>query len=179
MLKKNVVIISSSPRKDGNSETLAKSFARGAVAAGHSVRFVYVLDYHLGYCHACYRCSKTGECFQHDGMNDIAKELLAADVLVFATPVYFYSMSGQLKVLIDRLVPWYTKIRADIYMLCTAWDSDTKMLQATFDAIRGCTRDCFENCEEKGALAVGGVGEKGEIEGRPELKDAYLMGFEC
>ena len=61
-------------------------------------------------------------------------------------------------------------------MFCTAWDPDTANLQLTLESIRGCTRDCFENCTEKGALAVGDVNEVGDIAGRPELEEAYRMG---
>jgi len=102
-----------------------------------------------------------------------------ADVIVLATPVYFYSMSGQLKVFIDRLVQNYTKISADIYLFATAWDPEIANLESTIEAIHGCTRDCFENCAEKGVLIVGGVSEKGDISGREELTKAYEMGLNC
>ena len=173
---KQIVVISSSPRRNGNSERLCLEFARGAAEAGHQVETVFLRDYHLGYCTACYACTDLGRCVQDDGMNELAEKLKAADVIVFGTPVYFYTMSGLLKVFIDRLVPSYTEIEADIYMFCTAWDPDTANLQLTLESIRGCTRDCFENCTEKGALAVGDVNEVGDIAGRPELEEAYRMG---
>jgi hypothetical protein len=112
-------------------------------------------------------------------MNELSEKILKADVIVLATPVYFYSMSGQLKVFIDRLVPIYTEVSADIYIFATAWDPDTANLQSTVEAIRGCTRDCFENCAEKGVLIVGDVSEKGAIAGRSELDQAYDMGKNC
>ena len=176
---KNVIILSSSPRKDGNSELLCKEFQKGAKDAGHNVELVRVNEMKLGYCQACYACSKTGKCFQNDGMNELTEKLLAADVIVFATPVYFYTMSAQLKTLIDRLVPSYTEIRADIYIIATAWDDNVQNLELTAESIRGCTRDCFENCTEKGALIVGDVNEKGDIVGREEMKKAYIMGKNC
>ena len=178
-MSKNVVIISSSPRRDGNSETLARQFFQGAVDAGHEVNFFCLRDLDLGYCKACYACAKTGKCCQKDQMNEIAPFLLAADVIVFATPVYFYTMSGQMKVFVDRLVPWYTQIHADIYLMCTAADEDKKLLKLTIESLRGCTRDCLEQCTEKGVIIAGGVYEKGEIAGRPELKKAYKMGRNC
>lgn len=176
---KNVVVISSTPRKGGNSERLAECFSEGARDAGNTAELLFLRDYDLGFCKACYACAKTGKCFQKDGMNEIAEKLLAADVIVFATPVYFYTVSAQLKTMIDRLVPFYTKIRADIYLFCTAWDPEIKNLELTLESIRGCTRDCFEGCEEKGALAVGDVSEVGAIENRPELETAYRMGKNC
>ncbi len=177
---KNVVIISSSPRKDGNSETLAKQFEKGAQASGNKVDFIALRDFNLGYCKACYVCEKNGKCFQNDGMNEINEKLINADVIVFATPVYFYSMSGQLKVMIDRLFPSYTKIKADIYMIATQWDSDKVIMENTFNAIRGCTRDCFENCEEKGVIYGVSLTEKGDAQNNAEyLNQAYEMGKNC
>ncbi len=177
---KNVVIISSSPRKDGNSETLAKQFEKGAISSGHNVDFICLRDYNLGYCKACYACEQTGKCFQNDGMNQINEKLINADVIVFATPVYFYSMSGQLKVMIDRLVPSYTKIKADIYMIATQWDSDKAIMENTINAIRGCTKDCFENCTEKGIIYGVSLTEKGEAQNNLEyMNQAYEMGKNC
>ncbi|MBO5436779.1 MAG: flavodoxin family protein, partial [Thermoguttaceae bacterium] len=94
---------------------------------------------------------------------------------VFATPVYFYTMSGQMKVFIDRLVPVYTEVRADIYFLATAWDPETADLELTAESLRGCTRDCFEECTEKGVLLVGDVQEKGDI---LKKTDAMTKAFE-
>lgn len=110
-------------------------------------------------------------------MDKITSKLLESDVLVLASPVYFYSMSGQLKVFIDRLVPVYEEVRADIYMILSQWDSDKGIMENTVNAIRGCTRDCFENCEEKGIIWGTGLSELGEAEKNTEyLKQAYNMG---
>lgn len=174
---KKVVIISSSPRKDGNSETLCKEFQRGAAEAGHSTELVCLRDYDLKYCTGCYSCSKTGRCFQEDGINELAQKLTQADVIVLATPVYFYSMSGQLKVFLDRLVPSYRNFRSDIYLIAAQYDEDAKMMESTFEAIRGATRDCFTDCEEKGVLFGTGLWEKGDAKERADyLEQAYQMG---
>ena len=177
---KKVVIISSTPRVNGNSEVLAKEFAKGATDAGNQVYFINLRDYDLNYCKGCYACKKIGKCIHNDGMDEIVNKILASDVLVLATPVYFYSMSGQLKVFIDRLVPVYEEIRTDIYMILSQWDSDKEIMENTVNAIRGCTRDCLENCEEKGALAVGDVSSQNSIKNKTEvLKKAYEMGKNC
>lgn len=173
---KKVLIISSSPRHNSNSYLLCKEFERGALEARHSVELVRLADKKINYCIGCYACSKLGHCFQNDDMNELALKMQEADVIVLASPVYFYSMSGQLKVFIDRLVQNYTKIHADIYLLITAWDSDVENLQSTLEAIRGCTCDCFEDCQEKGCIVVGGVNQAGDIKGRKELLQAYNMG---
>ena len=177
---KKVIIISSTPRRCGNSEVLAEEFARGAAEAGHAVEVIDLCDHNINYCVACYSCRETGKCVIGDGMNEIAEKLIEADVIVFATPVYFYSMSGQLKVFIDRLVPVYTKIRADIYIIATMWDDNPDMMEKVIDAIRGCTADCFEDCEEKGVLYGVGLDEIGDAEKRPEyMATAYEMGKNC
>lgn len=174
---KNVVIISSTPRVGGNSEILAKEFARGAEEAGNHVEIINLREHNIGYCIGCYACHKTGKCFQKDKMNEIGEKLEKADVIVFATPVYFYSMSGQLKVFIDRLVPFYTKIRADIYLVATQWDPYEESMENTFNSIRGCTVDCFENCEEKGVIYGTGLDEAGAVKKRSDLLTlAYDMG---
>ena len=174
---KNVLIISSTPRVGGNSEILAKEFEKGAKDAGHNVEFINLRDYNLNYCIGCYSCHKTGRCFHNDEMNKLYDKLLNANVIVFATPVYYYSMSGQLKVFIDRLVPIYTKIRADIYLIASQWDDDMKIMENTFNAIRGCTRDCFENCEEKGLLYGVGLSDVGDAsKNNIYLNQAYNMG---
>ena len=177
---KKVVVISSTPRVGGNSEVLSAEFVRGAKDAGHSVEFIRLRDYDLKYCLGCYACVKEGQCIINDGMNALAKKLIDADVIAIATPVYFYSMSGQLKVFIDRLVPTYNQIEADIYLIATQWDPDPKAMEATFESIRGCTRDCFENCEEKGVLYGVDLDEKGAAKKNSAyMTQAYEMGRNC
>ena len=177
---KKVIVISSTPRRNGNSEVLAKTFAQGATDAGHNVEIIELKDYHLNYCVACYACKESGKCVIGDGMNEIAEKLLQADVIVFATPVYFYSMSGQLKVFIDRLVPVYEKIRADIYIIATQWDENAEAMEKVIEAVRGCTVDCFENCEEKGVIYGVGLQDVGDAENKPEfIATAYEMGKNC
>lgn len=177
---KKVVVISSTPRVNGNSEVIAKEFARGAEAAGHKVEVIKLRDYSFKYCIACNACATSGICYHHDGMNGIAQKLIDADVIAFATPVYFYSMSGQLKVFIDRLMPYYTKIHSDIYLIASQWDDNVEIIENTFNAIRGCTRDCFEGCEEKGVIRGVGLGERGEAKNSEAIMtEAFNMGKNC
>ncbi|MBQ9777944.1 MAG: flavodoxin family protein [Clostridia bacterium] len=176
---KNVLIISSSPRKNGNSELLCKEFYEGAVEAGHNAELVRLAEKQIGYCKGCYVCRKRGKCVQDDDMMPLLEKIKAADVLVLASPVYFYSMTAQLKTFIDRLFYVYREVHADIYIIVTAHDTDEPLLEQTAEAIRGCTRDCFEDCEEKGCLIVGGVGKRGEVIGREEMETAFEMGRNC
>ena len=176
---KNVMIISASPRKNGNSDILCTNFKNGALAAGHNVEKIDLRDKNIGYCIGCYSCTKLGKCFQNDDMNELAKKLENADVIVLATPVYFYSMDAQLKTFIDRTVQNYTKIRADIYIMATAWDPNTVNLESTVEAVRGFSRDCLEECPEKGVIIAGGVSEKGDINKTKYPEQAYNMGLNC
>ena len=106
---KNILIISGSPRKNGNSDTLCDQFAKGASGAGHQVEKIFLGDKKLGFCTACYAC-QSGICPQQDDAVWIAEKMLTADVIVLSTPVYFYTMSAQLKTLIDRSVMYYPRI---------------------------------------------------------------------
>ena len=90
-MSKQVLILAGSPRKGGNSDLLCDEFARGAREAGHTVKKIYVQDQRIGPCRACYGCRGTGACVQKDDMAAILEKMVEADVLVLATPVYFYS----------------------------------------------------------------------------------------
>ena len=100
---KNVLIISSSPRKKGNTNALCEQFQKGAEAKGHHVDLVRIMEKKIGFCLACDSCMKNGgKCIQKDDMAAILDLYSKADVLVLATPVYFYGISAQLKTFIDR-----------------------------------------------------------------------------
>ena len=102
-----------------------------------------------------------------------------ADVLVFATPVYYYSVSGQLKTMLDRANPLfgtdYTFTKA--YLLATAAEDEPETVEGTVKAVQGWV-DCFDRCKLAGTVFAGGVTDVGEITGHPALKKAYQMGKE-
>lgn len=178
-MKKNVLIISSSPRKGGNSETLAASFARGAQEVGHQVETVYLREKQLGFCRGCFACLNIGHCVINDDAVEIAARMHDADVLVFATPVYYYSVSGQLKTMLDRANPLYDTDYAftKAYLLATAAEDTPETFEGTKKAVQGWV-DCFPRCTLAGTVYAGGVNELGEITGRPVLEQAYQMGRE-
>ena len=177
---KKVLVLCSSPRVLGNTEILAKEFAKGAEEAGNQVEYVRLADKNIGFCLGCRACENTEKCFQNDDMASLIEKVLSSDVIVFATPVYFYTMSAQMKVFIDRLTPIYEKVRADIYILATAWDCYEENLELTAESIRGLTDMCFENCKEKGCLLVGDCEHKGDIKNKQDkLLIAYEMGKNC
>jgi multimeric flavodoxin WrbA len=178
---KKIVILSASPRLNGNSDLLAKAFQKGAQDNGNDVELIELASKKINYCHACYYCaSHDGHCCQKDDAEAIIDKMVAADVIVFATPTYFYSMDGQLKVLIDRSVMKYTTmLNKDVYYLITSWDPDPKHLDKVVDAIRGFTTDCLEGAKEKGILLATGVTEKGEVAKTDYPNQAYKMGENC
>ena len=178
-MSKNVLIISSSPRKGGNSETLAASFAKGAEEAGHKVETVYLREKNYGFCKGCLACLKLGHCVIDDDAVEIAAKMHDADVLVFATPVYYYSVSGQLKTMLDRANPLFGTDYAftKVYLLTTAAEDEPETVEGTVKAVQGWV-DCFERCELAGTVFAGGVNGVGDIAGHPALEEAYQMGKE-
>lgn len=174
---KNVLIISASPRKHGNSDILADRFAQGAEESGNSVCKVFLADKNVGYCRGCGVCNSTHQCIQKDDMAEILDKMIKADVIVLATPVYFYTMDGQMKTFIDRTVPKYTEMRnKDFYFIMTAADTDKANLERTMEAFRGFTEDCLDNANEAGIIYGTGAWQAGEIRDTPAYHDAYEMG---
>ena len=190
-MNKKVRIISSSPRRGGNSETLAAAFAEGVQAAGHQVETVYLREKQIGYCKGCFACHELGHCVLRDiasslssvSAPDDAAAIIAkmhdADVLVFATPVYYYCVSGQLKTLLDRANPLYDSDYAftKAYLLATAAEDASETFAGTEKAVQGWV-DCFPRCTLAGTVFAGGVNGVGEIAGHPALEQAYQMGKE-
>ena len=103
-MSKKVVVITGSPRKDGNSFAMTDAFIRAAEEQGHSVTRFDAAQKNVGGCHACETCYKTGKaCSFDDDFNEIAPALLEADVVVFSMPVYWYSIPAQIKAVIDKM----------------------------------------------------------------------------
>ena len=174
---KKVLILSASPRKGGNSDTLCDQFLRGAKESGHQAEKVFLRDKKIGYCTGCGVCNKTHRCAQDDDMAEVLEKMVRADVIVMATPVYFYTMNAQMKTLIDRVAPRYSEVSdKEFYYLLTAADSDPKMLERTLEGFRGFTEDCLTNPKERGVVYGVGLWEIGDVQKSPALKQAYEMG---
>lgn len=174
---KKVIVVTSSPRKNGNSETLAQRFAEGAKAAGNEVQFVAVRDIDLNFCTGCMYCQSHDKCVLSDGMNGLYDSFQNADVLVFATPVYYYAVSGQLKTFLDRLNPLYVRDNKfkEVYLLTTAADDNERAMDGAVKDIQGWI-DCFDGVTLKGVIRGVGVTEKGEINNTAFPEQAYEMG---
>lgn len=176
---KRILILSSSPRKGGNSEALAEYFAKGAKDSGNEVEIIYLREKQYGFCKGCLACQKLGQCVIKDDAIEIASKMHDADVLVFASPVYYYSISGQLKTMLDRANPLFNSDYnfRKLYFLATAAEDENQTVEGSIKAIQGWA-DCFPSCELIKTLFVGGVREIGDIKGHPALEKAYQMGRE-
>ena len=175
---KNILVISSSPRRNGNSDLLCDEFIKGALEAGNKVEKVFLADKKINVCLGCGACYNTSKCIQKDDMVELNDKMVEADVIVLATPVYFYSMAGQLKVFIDRCVPRYTEMaNKEFYFILTAADTNEKMLNRTVEAIRGFTEDCLSGSKEAGIIYGVGAWQAGEIKNTSAYDEAYRMGM--
>ena len=176
-MSKKVLVISSSLRKNSNSEQLALSFAKGARAAGHETEVISLREKEINFCIGCFVCQNTKRCLMHDNADANREKMLHADVLVFATPIYYYEMSGILKTLLDRANPLYPsdyRFR-EVYALAAAAEDEEHVPEKAFSGIEGWV-DCFEKARLAGTLFCGGVTDMGDIKGDPVLQKAFDMG---
>lgn len=172
----NILIISSSPRKDGNSEVLCERFAKGASEAGHTVEAISLREKSILPCLACYACMETHSCIIRDDMGEVFQKLLAADVIVLASPVYFYSVSAQMKAMIDRCLVDYKSLRnKKFYYIITAADPQREAAEGTLLAFRGFIR-CLPDAQEQGIVYGMGAWDKGDVYRHPAYEQAYEMG---
>lgn len=174
---KNILVLSASPRKGGNSDTLCDQFMLGARHAGHEAEKIFLRDAAVNYCLGCESCLQNrGVCVQKDDMAGILEKMIAAEVIVMATPVYFFSMDAQLKALIDRTVARYTEIKnKSLYFIATAAAADKRLLERTVEGLRGFA-DCLEGAQEKGALLVTGVWKRDDVKHSAAMQEAYALG---
>lgn len=175
-MSKKVLILSGSPRKDGNSDILCNEFMRGAIESGNEVEKIRVAEKKIGFCTGCYACRNTGVCAIKDDMDEVMQKLIDADVIVLASPVYFYSIDAQLKALIDRTVCRWTEVKdKEFYYIMTAADNGIESMETTLACFRGYA-DCVEGAKEMGVIYGTGVYEKGEIKDKKAMLEAYEMG---
>ena len=175
---KNILIISSSIRNKSNSEILAEQALQGALAAGNNAQLITLKDKDIRFCRGCLACQKTMKCVIKDDVAEILEKVKAADTVVFATPIYYYELSGQLKTLLDRLNPIYPQEYSfrDIYLMTTSAEEGNDVVETAVGGIKGWIA-CFEKARFAGVFNGGGVNDAGEA-GKQEdmLKAAYEFG---
>lgn len=177
-MTKKVLVLSASPRRGGNSDLLCDQFMLGAKEAGNQAEKIFLRDKRISHCIACGACQGNGgTCVQKDDMAEVLDKMIAADVIVMATPVYFYTMNGQIKTLIDRTYARYTKIsNKEMYFIVTAADSRKQAMERTLEGFRGFTT-CLPGAREKGTIYGTGAWKIGDIKGSKAMSQAYEMGI--
>lgn len=176
-MKQKILVLSASPRKGGNSDLLCDQFILGATEVGNQVEKIYVQDKEINFCLGCMDCqSNGGVCVQNDDMAEILDKMVQADVLVMATPIYFYNMDAQLKVVIDRVCPRYTELsNKKAYFIATSDDGRKEAMDVAVAGFRAFL-SCLNNVEESGIIYGTGVRDVGDIKGKPAMAIAYKMG---
>ena len=158
---KKVLLLSASPRKNGNSDILCKQFIKGAKDAGHTCELISLYEKKIGFCKACYACFKSGKCVLKDDMAEILDKMQSSDVLVIATPTSFLTMNGMLKTTIDRFLPKWQELGGhDVYLIITGHD-DKSGLKLVGDELTGIFRNLGN--EIKGIIWGENVWQKGEV----------------
>lgn len=177
LMSKNVLVISGSPRKGGNSDILCDEFIKGAETGGNIIEKIYFQDKNINYCLGDMGCQQTNKCSQEDDMEEILNKMVSSDVIVMATPVYFYTMCGQMKTFIDRTTPRYRDMKnKEFYFIITAAVGSKKPLQTTLDEFRAFL-SCLVNPYEKGVIYGTGATAVGDIKNNKEaMEKAYEYG---
>ena len=176
---KKIIVLNGSPRKNGNTSALVKAFREGAESAGHSVTEFWLEGMNINGCRGCCAGGKNPEspCVQKDDMEQIYPAYKEANVVVLASPLYYWTISGQLKCAFDRLFavaecdPGYTNPRKESALLMAAEGNGFEETVYWYDRLMGHIgwKDC-------GKVLCGGVMAVGDIEGKPELEEARKLG---
>lgn len=173
----NIVVLLGSPNRRGSTWLLADSFRQGAESAGHAVEMIDAAHADIRPCTGCVHCGYEGPCVQKDGMDEIRRKILHADMLVFATPLYYYGMSAQLKTLIDRFCAFnasLTRKHMRSALLAAAWNSDGR----TFDALEAHYKTLVRYLafKDMGMILGGGCGTPAMTANSRYIRQAYELG---
>ncbi len=174
---KKVLIISTSLRAGSNSEIAAKEVEKGAKEAGNAVEFVSLKDKNIAFCKGCLACQKLGKCIINDDANAITDKIANSEVIVWATPIYYYEMSGQMKTMIDRANSLFSRDNKfkEVYLVTTSEEESSHVNEGALKGLQGWV-NCFDDVELKGYLSLGGFNTPNEIKNSERLKEAYEFG---
>ena len=172
-----MVVLQGSPNKKGSTFILADCFRQGAEAAGHTVEFIDVAHARIHPCTGCVHCGYEGPCVQKDDVESIRKKILDGDMLVFATPLYYYGMSAQLKILIDRFCAFNSSMQRKHMksaLLTVAWNSDSWTFEALEAHYKTLVR--YLNLTDMGMVLGYGCGTPSMTEHSKYPQQAYQLG---
>ena len=174
--KMKIFILTGSPRKNGNSNTLADYFSKGATEAGHNVvRFDSAFK-NVNPCSACNKCNMDGECVYKDDFQFVKENIIDADCVVFATPMYYFGISAQLKAVIDRFYSINGKISTPKKAVLLMTYADTAKIEAEPIILHYKTLLNYLNWEDSGQIIASGVWSIGSINNTEYPKKAYELG---
>ncbi|MGI6069239.1 MAG: flavodoxin family protein [Blautia sp.] len=172
-----IVVLKGSPHKNGSSNMLAEQFQKGAREVGHEVQVCDVAHMKLHPCLGCGHCSAEGECIHKDDNVQIREALLSADMAVFVTPIYYFGMSAQLKMVIDRFYSYTAKLSGKSLktaLIAAAWDSDEDVMPYLAEHYKKiCRYMHFENC---GMVLGTGCGSPEITKNSIHMREAYELG---
>lgn len=179
-----IAVIKTSPHNGGNSNILADEFIKGALENENEIFDINLNKYDISYCLGCYgtkskkACTATGYCYQKDDINEICDMIRKCDVLVFATPIYFYSVCGQMKVFLDRTVQLYggKYNYRDVYLIAASESGLEKAMDGAIKTLEGWI-DCMPKTSLKGVVyGTGALAPKSIKNNINALNQAKEMG---
>lgn len=172
-----IIILEGSPNRKGSSNLLADCFKQGAEEAGHTVKIIDAAHADIHPCTGCIHCGYEGPCVQKDEMDRIRPKILEADMPVFATPLYYYGMSAQLKVLIDRFCAFNSSVQRrhmKSALLAAAWNSDDWTFEALESHYKTLVR--YLNLTDMGMVLGAGCGTPSMTRHSKFPQQAYNLG---
>ena len=172
-----IIVLMGSPNKNGSTSILVKEFSKGATEAGHNVEVIDVCRANIHPCIGCVQCGYEGPCVQKDDVEMIKQKLLASDMVVFATPLYYYGMSSQLKMVVDRFCAYNSSLnskRLKSALLTVAWNADDWTFEALEAHYKTLVR--YINFEDMGMILGYGCGTTSMTSGSKYPKLAYDLG---
>lgn len=175
-----IVILQGSPNKSGSTSILTESFTQGATEAGHMVERIDISSKKIKACTGCVACGYNGPCVQKDDNEQIKEAILSADMIVLATPLYYFGMSAQLKTVVDRFCAYNSSINRKNMksaLLTVAWNAD----DWTFAALEAHYRTLVKylNFQDAGMVLGKGCGSPSMTNSTGYPKMAYKLGRNC
>lgn len=172
-----IVILQGSPNRKGSTAILTEEFTRGAKEAGHDIQRIDVSELKVRPCTGCIACGYEGPCIQKDDNQMIRSAILSADMIVFATPLYYYGMSAQLKIAVDRFCAYNSSItrkQMKSALLAVAWNSDSWTFEALESHYHTLVR--YLHLNDQGMVLGRGCGSPGMKRNTEYPKKAYELG---
>lgn len=176
---KRVLILEGSPRKSGNTDLLSAEFARGAKEAGHTVEKLYVNDLRIRGCQGCGACQRNGGiCVQNDDMRLVYEYIATADVIVLASPVYFFSWTSQMKAVLDRTYALEPTLANKTFYLISAGAAP----DITYMENMTRSYELYISCFRCGGIKNGGIlyglgaSKRGDVKDSDAYAQAFAMG---